>query len=91
VGGIVAGVAGLAIIAIVAYILFRRQRRGTGQAELAHEMPHEQKYEMESPAVEMPAGDECALVQKLAPSYAHELDVQNDSKDQNFKKPVSYA
>lgn len=86
------GLAVLALIALVTYFLLRRQRRSARQAEPAHEMPHEQKYEMESPAVEMPAGNHRTLKQEPAPSYAYELDVQDDSKDQDSKqKPISYA
>jgi hypothetical protein len=98
VGGVVGGIAGLTFIALVAYFLLRRQRRGSRRAELVHEMPYaqneqnEQKYEMESPPVEMPADHDLTSKPNLAPSYVHELEVQNDAKDQNFKqKPVSYA
>ena len=54
VGGVVGGVVGLVLVAVIAFLLLHRRRRATGKGESAYEMQHEQKYEMESPAVEMP-------------------------------------
>lgn len=88
-GGVVGGIAGLALIAVVVFLILRRQRRPTRDAKSAYEMPHEEKYEMESSAVEMPASDVPVSQNKHTPSHAHELDVQNDVKDQ--QQPVSYA
>jgi hypothetical protein len=97
VGGVVGGIVFLAFIAsLVACLLVRHHRRSVGGAEpvheMPHEMPHEQKYEMESPPVEMPAEDDRTSKPRHAPAYAYELEVQDASKDHNFRqKRVSYA
>jgi hypothetical protein len=103
VGGVVGGVVGLICLALLAFLAFRRRsgQKRFAQAGPVHEMPEqegqEQKqqqqqkyYEMESPAVEMPADNQDTLEQKLKPSSAlQELD---SSGDQNVRqKPASTA
>jgi hypothetical protein len=91
VGGIVAGVVGLICLALFAFFLLRRRsgQRKVAQAGFVQEMPEEQQqqqqkyYEMESPAVEMPAENQDASKPKLNPSHApQELD---SSGDQNVR------
>jgi len=104
VGGIVGGIAGLICLALFAFFLFRRRSRQTivAQAGPVHEMssppPQQQQeqeqqqkyYEMESPAVEMPAENQDALEPNL--NLSHALQELNSSGDQNVReKPVSYA
>ena len=100
-GGVVGGIAGLICLALFAFFLFRRRSRQTrvAQAGPVHEMsspPQQQQqeqqkyYEMESPAVEMPAENQDALKPNLNPSHA--LQEPDSSRDQNVReKPVSYA
>ena len=96
-GGIVAGIAGLTCLAIFAFFLFRRRsgQRKVAQDGSVHEMPSQQQqqqkyYEMESPAVEMPAENQDTLKPIVNPSPAlQELD---SSGGQDVRqKPASYA